>query len=100
MIRKKLLRDKIPDLFKNTSNVVYRVAEEDEYQDLLKNKLVEEVNEFLEDNNSEELADILEVIHALCELLGITFEELEQIRLNKQQERGGFSKRIVGDIIR
>ena len=34
----------------------------------LKNKLFEEVNEYLEDESVEELADTLEVIYALCQI--------------------------------
>ena len=41
---------------------------------------------------SEELADILEVIHALIESDGSTIEEIERIREIKKEERGGFSK--------
>lgn len=41
-----------------------------------------------------ELADVLEVIHAIAETNGITFEELDKMRLDKREKRGGFSKMI------
>ena len=35
------------------------------------------------------------VIHAIAEANGITFEELDQIRLHKRETRGGFTKMIL-----
>jgi len=58
--------------------------------------LQEEVDEVLEDTNvDEELADVLEVIYAMLAFRKITFEELEQIRLKKKDERGGFKNKII-----
>ena len=42
---------------------------EEKYK-LLEEKLQEEVNEFLEDKNSEELADVMEVLFGLADSLG------------------------------
>ncbi|MCY0932159.1 nucleoside triphosphate pyrophosphohydrolase [Streptomyces sp. H27-H1] len=43
----------------------------------------------------EELADILEVAYALAADLGVSPEQLENIRAAKASQRGGFTKRIV-----
>ena len=60
--------------------------------------MLEETNEVLEDTNvKEELADLLEVIHSMLEYREISFEEVEKIRLEKKEKRGGFSERIVLD---
>lgn len=74
-----------------------RIADEDEYWEKLKEKLEEEVNEFLEESNTEELADILEVVYALCDHLGIDKAHLEEVRKKKAEERGGFKERIILD---
>ena len=56
-------------------------------------KLKEEVGEFLEEKNTEELADIIEVVNAIKKLS--EFENVEEIRLKKLEEKGGFEKRII-----
>ena len=55
------------------------------------------VSEFLEDSNKEELADILEVIYALCDLYEINKDTLEQTRKEKAEKRGGFKNKIILD---
>lgn len=57
-------------------------------------KLQEEVSEYLEDNIIEELADVLEVIHAIALFHQVTLSELETVRKKKAVERGGFARRI------
>ncbi|MGE7623919.1 hypothetical protein ACQKMD_12930 [Viridibacillus sp. NPDC096237] len=42
----------------------------------------------------EELADILELVHTALAVYEISYEELEQIRLEKKETRGGFSRGI------
>lgn len=92
----KLVKDKIPDIMKNEGkNPKIHIADESQFYTLIKNKLQEEVSEFLADDSSEELCDILEVIHAICENKKTTMQELEQIRLKKLDERGAFTKRFV-----
>lgn len=94
----KLVRDKIPEIIKKKTNrVESHTANEKEYREKLKAKLLEEVNEFLTSEKKEELADILEVIYAICEEKNINREEIEKIRINKLKERGGFTKKIILD---
>ena len=54
----------------------------------------EEVEEYQNSKNPEELADILEVIFRVAQLKGVSKEELEKIRTKKFQERGGFEKNL------
>lgn len=42
----------------------------------------------------EELADVLEIIHALAECHGSSIERVEQIRAEKAEKRGGFKEKI------
>ena len=46
------------------------------------------------DPTLEELADITEVIHALCIAHGYSIHDLESIRLKKAHNKGTFSKKI------
>ena len=40
------------------------------------------------------MADILEVLQAVCIARGYTLRQLEEVRRKKAAERGGFNKRI------
>ncbi len=92
----KLVRDKIPEIIAHEGKkAIVRVADDTEYFLLLKEKLKEEVAEYLESENVEELADILEVIHALAKHQNIIPQQLEHVRQQKARERGQFSKRLV-----
>lgn len=94
----KLVRDKIPAIIKNKNQIPsIHIADSKEYYQKLKQKLQEEVSEFLKDDNPEELADILEVIYALCDFKKITKQKLERTRKAKLKKKGGFKKRIVLD---
>jgi predicted house-cleaning noncanonical NTP pyrophosphatase (MazG superfamily) len=66
-----------------------------EKQELLEKKLLEEVNEYLEDKNLEELADVMEVLFGLANELGYSEEDLIKKRNQKLEERGGFKEGVV-----
>lgn len=92
----KLVRDKIPEIMKAKGQEVHmHIATEEEYKKFLEAKLREEVAEYLTDKSPDELADILEVLYTLAKQASITPEQLEQKRKMKQEERGGFDKRII-----
>lgn len=93
----KLVRDKIPQIIEsNGKNEVAftRLLDNTEYGIELNKKLQEEVQEYLADESLEEMADILEVIHGLLLFKNKTFANLEQVRKEKAEKRGGFEKRI------
>lgn len=95
----KLVRDRIPEIItKQGLSFTTRCLESEEYLAELRTKLKEETSEFLEAESGgeavEELADMLEVIHALAEAHGVTVQELERIRVEKADKRGGFKERI------
>ncbi|ALU37897.1 nucleoside triphosphate pyrophosphohydrolase [Clostridium autoethanogenum] len=92
----KLVRDKIPQVIEATGKKFdVRKADKKEHYKLLETKLQEEVKEFLEDKNLEELADVMEVLFGLAENLGYSEEDLMKKRLEKKEERGGFKDGIV-----
>jgi len=91
----KLVRDTIPEIIvKNGQQAKLRVLSDDEFVQELEKKLQEEVVEYLQDKNGEELADILEVVYALGEQLGYTPGSLEGLRKQKTLKRGGFKKKL------
>ena len=94
MVYEKLVRDLIPDLIAaqgEKPNI--RILDDVEYELCLANKLNEEVTEYHQEKNLEELADILEVVYALAELHGGS-DALMDIYHKKHDARGGFEKRI------
>jgi len=94
----KLVRDRIPEIIKENGDVaITHIADDKEYKESLIKKLKEEIDEFLKDPNKEEIADILEVLYAVCDLQGVSKEEAESIRRKKAEKRGGFKKRIILD---
>ena len=94
-IYNKLVRDKILDIIEADGRIAkYRILEDDEYRQELNKKLQEEVKEYLEDNNVEELADIVEVIYGILNSMDVSIKEFEKIRINKQEKRGAFKKKI------
>lgn len=70
------------------------IASDEEFWERLKEKLREEVEEFLESEHEEELADILEVIDTLSEFKNRK-KEIEKLKAEKKERNGGFSKRII-----
>lgn len=89
----KLIRDRIPEIIEDAGkDYELETVEGEDYQKALEEKLQEEVNEYRTENNIEELADIMEVIDSLLACHGTTREELEKLRKEKKQERGGFER--------
>ena len=94
-IYNKLVRDKIPDIIKKDSRKpITKILNDEEYKKELDKKLQEEVKEYLEDNNIEELADIVEVIYGILASKDISLEEFESVRKKKAEKRGAFKDKI------
>ena len=91
----KLVRDLIPEVIEASGGSCRtRVLSNEEYLEMLDAKLDEELCEYHEDQNLEELADLLELIRAAAIARGYTLEELETARAEKAKKRGGFKKKI------
>ena len=94
-IYNKLVRDNIEEIMiSKGAKPVTRILSDEEYLTELNKKLLEEVNEYLESGEVEELADIKEVFIAILEAKRISNENLEEIRINKVKKRGAFKKRL------
>lgn len=92
----KLVRDRIPEIIaKDGQKAVTRILDDEEYKVYLEKKLDEEVAEFHESKSMEELADILEVVSAICRAYGYSTEALYARRIKKFVERGGFTQKIL-----
>jgi len=91
----KLVRDKIPDIIREEGRIAKtKILNDEEYRNELNKKLQEEVKEYLDDNNIEELADIVEVVYGILNSMGVSIEEFESIRKAKVDKRGAFQDRF------
>lgn len=95
----KLVRDRIPEIIENSGKkFTTKILDDDQYELELKKKLLEEMEEYQNASNDnealEELADLLELMHALAKVHGASMEEVEKIRQDKASKRGGFEEKI------
>ena len=95
----KLVRDKIPVYIESKDEQVNsEVLPPQKLLEYLKIKAVEEAFElYWEESNDgmvEEMADIYEVLLGLCNVHGISFEEIQKIADSKREKRGGFEKGV------
>ncbi len=91
----KAIRDKIPEIIqKDGHSCNIQTLSDEKFLVEIEKKLSEEVTEYQNDKNPEELADILEVIYKIAQLKGVSKEELEKIRIKKLQNKGGFEKNL------
>jgi predicted house-cleaning noncanonical NTP pyrophosphatase (MazG superfamily) len=91
----KVVRDKIPEIIEE-SGKKYSLKHLDDTSFLaeLEKKLIEEINEYSESKDVEELADLLEVIYRISELRGVNSDELDEIRKDKAEKRGIFANNL------
>ncbi len=100
--RPKLIRDRVPErAAARGDHLPTRVAELAEMPGLLDDKLREEVDEVVDavgrQGKAAELADVLQVVRDRARTIGVTPDELEQLRLAKLSTHGGFDRRLVWD---
>ena len=92
----KLVRDRIPEIIELSGKTcVTEILSDDEYLRMIDTKLDEELAEYHKDQNIEELADLMEVLLAAAVARGYTLEQLEQVRTEKAEKRGGFQEKIL-----
>lgn len=106
----KLVRDKIPDIIAKNGGVAHThvIESNGRYCVALYKKFKEEFVELLDEVEKleldvstkassgvlEELADMVEVVHAIVRSHGLTMDTVDAKRVAKRHERGGFEKRI------
>ena len=92
----KLVRDKIVEIIERNEgqSCKIRILNDEEYIAELNKKILEEVNEYLESGDIEELADLEEVLRAILDFKDYTYAEFESIRKEKVNKRGAFNDRI------
>lgn len=98
-IYNKLVRDNIPTIIQNDhKQCKTSILSEEDYIKEVKKKLIEEANEVKDANDKneviKELADVLEVVDAIVNHYGITYENIKNIKEKKANKNGKFEKKI------
>ena len=74
----KLVRDRIPQLIEESGrSYPSRVLKKEEYFDALIDKIIEEIEEFRNSGNEEEIADVYEALDCL-----VQFKEYEPMHID------------------
>ena len=95
IIYHKLIRDKIPEIIEKAGKKYsVRTLSSEELKKASLLKIKEEYEELEKaqtpQEQKEELADLLEIIETFIHAHQFSKEEIEQIKENKKQKRGGF----------
>ena len=92
----KLVRDKIPESIdcELGRKCKYRILDDEEYLKELNKKVLEEANEFIEENSIEELGDLMEVINTIMKLKGYDMKEVNKVMKAKEEKKGAFNNKI------
>jgi len=96
---KKLIRSKLIEVISvDEPDEIYITADGAEYEELLRDKLQEELIELLESDykSIEEYADVMEVLYTMANYFGIlSIEDIESERLKKLETKGNFIAGVV-----
>lgn len=99
-IYNKLVRDRIPEIIEaEGKKATVRVLDEAEYRKALLEKLVEEAREAVAANGdpkelAKEIGDVLEVVDALAVAFGLDRNQIEELKRDRRERRGGFAKKL------
>ena len=93
----KLVRDCIPEIIKSGGSwcLTRTVHGVDEHMVMLKEKIIEEAQEFIENPSYEEAADMVEVVKTFCHLNGLEWDAVLGTAVHKQETHGGFYNGII-----
>ena len=96
----KLVRDKIIEKIENNWGTArYHQANEAEFEQKLKEKLIEEAQELLQAKNLDEiqweLADVLKITQEIMKYYHISESEINERIKKKDEKAGGFEQRIL-----
>lgn len=99
MIYNKLVRDKIPQIIEASGKTCeVKILDDEAYEEALKAKLLEEMNEVQSAKSDEELieelADLYEVLSSIITAKGISKKQFLDIVKSKNDKRGGFKAKV------
>ena len=94
----KLIRDRIPEIIRaDGKRCEVEVMGHEAYREALRAKILEEAEEVATAGDGqlgEEVADLLEVLDALCAVYGLDPDAVRQTQQRRRMERGAFERRL------
>lgn len=94
----KLIRDHIPEIIAGDGKKFQTtVLQDEQYREALLKKVLEEAAEVAKSSPAElpsEIADLFEVVEAVMATYGITMDDIQSVKVQRRNERGGFSKKL------
>jgi len=95
----KLVRDHIPQIIEASGkSYEVKILDDSAYEEALKAKLIEEMNEVhsaqSDEELIEELADLYEVLRSLVAAKGLSDEQFMNVVNSKKEKRGSFSEKL------
>ncbi len=92
----KLVRDRIPELIRESGRkYTSRILSDEEYLKALIDKVIEEMEDYRESGNEEELADVYEALDCLMKFKNYEPLRMDYLKLMRRESRGSFMKRIL-----
>lgn len=92
----KLVRDKMPELIRESGRTfTSRLLENEEYFQALIDKVIEEMDDYRQSGNEEELADVYEALDCLMRYKNYEPLHMDYLKLMRREARGSFEKRIL-----
>lgn len=92
----KLVRDRIPQLIEESGrSYTSRALEKEEYFDALIDKIIEEIEEFRNSSNEEEIADVYEALDCLVQFKEYEPMHIDYLKLIRREARGSFKDGIL-----
>ncbi len=95
---RKLIRDRIPEIIRSRQEEadITLAENKEELFSLLLEKVLEEAQEVAESQwDPEEIADLVEVLMSLIQSQGVTWDQIESLRIEKREKRGGFEQGYI-----
>jgi predicted house-cleaning noncanonical NTP pyrophosphatase (MazG superfamily) len=92
-----MVRDFIPKIIEEDGSTCEwrNVENREEHTMFLRKKIIEEVDEFIEDPCLDEAADMLEVVRTFASINGIDFDDVVAAAHIKKWVRGSFARGVV-----
>lgn len=96
IIYNKLVQNMSPEIIEVSGKTCEtEILSDEKFRRMLDKNLDEELAEYRQEQNIEELADLLEVLYATAKARGYLVDELNHVRIETQKARGGFDKKIL-----
>jgi predicted house-cleaning noncanonical NTP pyrophosphatase (MazG superfamily) len=90
------IRDRVPEKIRGQGKKCITLSLlPDEFSVRLEYALIEELERYLESKDPVVLVDLLEAIRALAGIRGVSWDELEAMRAEKERDEGGFEDHLL-----